>query len=602
MSNLKDNSESKSAIYTLESLKSFVFEHKKTLIIANILALLATLLIVPIPLMMPMLVDEVLLDKPGALLAMVDGFIPKDWQKPTLYIVLFTVLTLMLRFSGLALLVLQTRAFTVIAKDITYKICKDLLQRVNNISMSEYETLGSGSISSHFVVDIETIDKFIAETVSKFIVAVLLITGIIIVLFWLHWQLALIIIFLNPLVVFFTIKMGKYIKELKKNENAAFSLFQQTLTETLDGIQQIRASNRENFFFKRLIQQAKEVRDYSSQFSWKSDAASRLSFLVFLTGFDIFRAIAMITVVVSDLSIGQMFAVFGYLWFLMNPVQDVLNINYAWFGAKAALKRINTLAGLESEPVYPHEINPFEGKHTVSVRADKITFAYGDKPPVLKEVSLTILAGQKIALVGASGGGKSTFVQVLLGLYQPQQGMLYFDEAPVTRIGLDIVRENVATVLQQPALFNDSIKMNLTLGQDITDDKLWNALRIAQLEKTVKDLQDGLDTIVGRQGVRLSGGQRQRLAIARMILSEPKVVILDEATSSLDTETEKKLHQALSNFLQHRTTLIIAHRLSAVRQADHIYVFEDGHIIEQGKHEDLLLNDGLYRRLYGSSE
>ena len=144
--------------------------------------------------------------------------------------------------------------------------------------------------------------------------------------------------------------------------------------------------------------------------------------------------------------------------------------------------------------------------------------------------------------------------------------------------------------------------MNLTLGQDITDDKLWNALRIAQLEKTVKDLQDGLDTIVGRQGVRLSGGQRQRLAIARMILSEPKVVILDEATSSLDTETEKKLHQALSNFLQHRTTLIIAHRLSAVRQADHIYVFEDGHIIEQGKHEDLLLNDGLYRRLYGSSE
>ncbi len=602
MSNLKDNSESKSAIYTLESLKSFVFEHKKALIIANILALLATLLIVPIPLMMPMLVDEVLLDKPGALLAMVDGFIPKDWQKPTLYIVLFTVLTLMLRFSGLALLVLQTRAFTVIAKDITYKIRKDLLQRVNNISMSEYETLGSGSISSHFVVDIETIDKFIAETVSKFIVAVLLITGIIIVLFWLHWQLALIIIFLNPLVVFFTIKMGKYIKELKKNENAAFSLFQQTLTETLDGIQQIRASNRENFFFKRLIQQAKEVRDYSSQFSWKSDAASRLSFLVFLTGFDIFRAIAMITVVVSDLSIGQMFAVFGYLWFLMNPVQDVLNINYAWFGAKAALKRINTLAGLESEPVYPHEINPFEGKHTVSVRADKITFAYGDKPPVLKEVSLTILAGQKIALVGASGGGKSTFVQVLLGLYQPQQGMLYFDEAPVTRIGLDIVRENVATVLQQPALFNDSIKMNLTLGQDITDDKLWNALRIAQLEKTVKDLQDGLDTIVGRQGVRLSGGQRQRLAIARMILSEPKVVILDEATSSLDTETEKKLHQALSNFLQHRTTLIIAHRLSAVRQADHIYVFEDGHIIEQGKHEELLLNDGLYRRLYGSSE
>jgi len=244
-------------------------------------------------------------------------------------------------------------------------------------------------------------------------------------------------------------------------------------------------------------------------------------------------------------------------------------------------------------------MNPFNGNHTVSVRAENITFAYGNKPPVLKNVNLTIPAGQKIALVGASGGGKSTFVQVLLGLYQPQQGMIYFNEQPVNRIGLDVVRENVATVLQQPALFNDTIRMNLTLGQESSEDQLWHALRIAQLEETVKELDDGLDTVVGRQGVRLSGGQRQRLAIARMILSEPKVVILDEATSSLDTETERKLHHALNDFLQKRTTLIIAHRLSAVRQADHIFVFDDGHIIEQGKHEDLLENDGLYRQLYG---
>jgi len=585
--------------YTWQSLKGFIFRHKKALIFANLIAIVATLLLVPIPLLMPVLVDEVLLNKPGTLLATVNSFLPQDWQKPTAYIIFFTILTLLLRVGGLALLVLQARVFTLIAKDITYNIRKDLLARVNSISMSEYETLGSGTISSHFVVDVETIDKFIAETVSKFIVAILLIIGISTVLFWLHWKLALIIIFLNPLVVFVTIKMGKYIKELKKNENSAFSNFQQSLTETLDGIQQIRASNRERFFFSRLSNQAKQVRDHSAQFSWKSDAASRLSFLVFLTGFDIFRAIAMVTVVVSDLSIGQMFAVFGYLWFLMNPVQDVLNINYAWFGAKAALARINTLADLKAEPNYPHEVDPFENKHTVSVRAENITFAYGNKRPVLKDVNLTIPAGQKIALVGASGGGKSTFVQVLLGLYQPQQGTLYFDDEPVTRIGLDVVRENVATVLQHPALFNDTVRMNLTLGQIINDTELWKALEIAQLKSTIENLNSGLDTIVGKQGIRLSGGQRQRLAIARMILSNPKVVILDEATSSLDTETEKNLHKALSEFLKNRTTLIIAHRLSAVRQADHISVFEDGHIIEQGKHDDLLQNDGLYRRLYG---
>lgn len=585
--------------YTWQTLKGFIFLHKRSLIFANIIAIIATLLIVPIPLLMPVLVDEVLLNQPASLIAAVNTFMPRDWQTPTAYIIFFTILTLLLRVSGLSLLVLQTRAFTLIAKDITYKIRKDLLSRVNSISMSEYETLGSGTISSHFVVDVETIDKFISETVSKFIVAVLLIIGIISVLFWLHWKLALIIIFLNPLVVLVTLKMGKYIKELKKNENSAFSTFQQSLTENLEGIQQIRASNREHFFFSRLANQAKEVRDHSARFSWKSDAASRLSFLVFLTGFDIFRAIAMVTVVLSDLSIGQMFAVFGYLWFLMNPIQDVLNINYAWFGAKAALARINELADLKAEPNYPHEVNPFADKHTVSVRAENITFAYGDKRPVLKDVNLTIPAGQKIALVGASGGGKSTFVQVLLGLYQPQQGTLYFDDEPVTRIGLDVVRENVATVLQHPALFNDTVRMNLTLGQSIDNDALWNSLEIAQLKTTIEDLDDGLDTIVGKQGVRLSGGQRQRLAIARMVLSNPKVVILDEATSSLDTETEKNLHKALSDFLKNRTTLIIAHRLSAVRQADHIFVFEDGHIIEQGKHDDLLQKDGLYKRLYG---
>jgi len=586
-------------IYSWQDLKKLILHHKKSLIFANIVAIIATLLIIPIPLLMPMLVDEVLLNKPGALLHFVNQLFPEKWHSPAFYILLFTIITLCLRVSGLALLVVQTRSFTLVAKDITYKIRKDLLNRLSSISMSEYETLGSGTISSFFVVDVETIDKFIAETVSKFIVAILLIIGIIAVLFWLHWKLALIIIFLNPVVVFITLKMGKYVKELKKKENRAFSTFQQHLTETLDAIQQIRASNREQFFFSRLTSQAKQIRDHSAQFSWKSDAASRLSFLIFLTGFDIFRAVAMVTVVLSDLTIGQMFAVFGYLWFLMNPVQDVLNINYAWFGAKAALHRINTLALLKEEPQYPHEVNPFEGKHTVSVRAEHITFAYGNKRPVLKDVNLTIPAGKKIALVGASGGGKSTFVQVLLGLYQPQKGNIYFDEEPVTRIGLDVVRENVATVLQQPALFNDTIRMNLTLGQAIDDDKLWKALEIAQLKETVEALEQGLDTIVGNQGVRLSGGQRQRLAIARMILSEPKVVILDEATSSLDTETEKKLHAALNDFLKERTTLIVAHRLSAVRQADHIFVFEDGHIIEQGKHEELLLKDGLYRRLYG---
>ena len=169
----------------------------------------------------------------------------------------------------------------------------------------------------------------------------------------------------------------------------------------------------------------------------------------------------------------------------------------------------------------------------------------------------------------------------------------------MTDIGMEVVRSHVATVLQHPALFNDTVRMNLTLGRELTDEQLWQALTVAQLADTVRELPKSLDTLVGRQGIRLSGGQRQRLAIARMVLSDPQVVILDEATSALDAETEAKLHEALREFLKDRTTLIIAHRLSAVKQADRVYVFDGGQIIEEGAHDELIKSDGLYNRLYG---
>jgi ATP-binding cassette subfamily C protein len=293
-----------------------------------------------------------------------------------------------------------------------------------------------------------------------------------------------------------------------------------------------------------------------------------------------------------------MLAVFGYLWFMMAPVQEVLSIQYAFYAAKAALMRINRLHALKQEPHYPHLENPFRNKKTVAISVDNLHFSYGEEK-ILNGIQLKIKAGEKIALVGASGGGKSTLIQTLIGLYIPSSGRISFDGVPIERIGLEVVRENVVTVLQHPALFNDTIRANLTLGKPATDAELWNALAIAQLTDAVKDLEHGLDTVVGRQGMRLSGGQRQRMAIARMIVANPKVVILDEATSALDSETEHNLHQALADFLQGRTTIIIAHRLSAVKQADHVYVFEQGKIIEQGRHETLLNQKGLYAKLYG---
>jgi ATP-binding cassette subfamily C protein len=474
--------------------------------------------------------------------------------------------------------------------------------RLQRISMAEYETLGSGAVSSRFVTDLNAIDDFIGQTISKTLVAALSLVGITVILLIMHWQLALFILFLNPLVIYFTVVLGKKVKVLKRRENSAFELFQQSLVETLDGIQQIRAANREKHYLSRVIDKARGIKKHSTAYSWKSDAANRFSMGVFLIGFESFRAISMLMVVFSDLTIGQMMAVFGYLWFMMAPVQEILNIQYSLYSAKAALNRVNGLLDLHKEPEYPHKQNPFADKNTVGVKVENICFGYSadeEAEPILKHVNLNIEPGEKVALVGASGGGKSTLVQVLIGLYPPQEGMLYFDNVPVTEIGLDVVRDNVATVLQHPAMFNDTVRNNLTLGNDVTDDKLWQALEVAQLKNVVKEMPEQLDTIIGQHGIRISGGQQQRLAIARMVLTDPKVVILDEATSSLDTQTEQKLHSALRDFLENRTTIIVAHRLSAVRQADRVYVFEDGHIIEEGIHEELIQSHGLYQRLYG---
>ena len=587
--------------YNWQEIKNIVLSYRRELWTANIVAILAAIAAVPIPLLIPLLVDEVLLNQPGTLVHYTNLFFPQAWQSPALYIISILLLTLLLRLMALVLGVWQTRQFTFIAKDIIFNMRRELMVRLGKVKMSEYETLGSSTIASHLVTDLDAIDEFVSVSTSKFLVAVLSIIGTAAILLIMNWQLALFILFFNPLVIYVTTLFGHKVKHLKKTENSAYQLFQESLAETLDAILQIRASNREKHYIKRIIDSAAGIKSHSAVYTWKSDAAQRLSFVIFLFGFDLFRAVSMFMVLYSDLSIGQMLAVFAYLWFMMAPVQEVLNIQYAFHAADAALNRINSLMQIDLEPEYPHRLNPFESSQTASIELENISFAYEQENPILNNISLSIKPGEKVALVGASGGGKTTMVQVLIGLYIPSSGNVYYNGVNVKDIGLDVVRENVATVLQHPALLNDSVRANLTLGRDYDDSQLWNALEVAQLKSTIEGLDQQLDTRVGRDGIRLSGGQRQRMAIARMVLSQPRVVILDEATSALDTTTEQKLHEAMKSFLKDRTTVIIAHRLSAVKQADRVLVFEDGQIVEEGHHDVLIKQQGLYASLYNKA-
>lgn len=580
-------------------IRRLAVQHKRSLILANLLAVLATLCSVPIPLLLPLLVDEVLLGQGGEALEIMNYMLPSIWQQAVGYIGFMLVLTFVLRMGSLLFNVGQSKMFTHLSKDVVYQIRERLLARLQRISLSEYESLGSGTVATHMVTDLETLDKFIGETLSRFLVSLLTLIGTAGVLLWMNWQLALLILLLNPLVVFFTIKLGKRVKHLKKLENDSTAVFTQTLNETLDAIQEVRVGNHQGFFFQRLLERARQVRDRAITSQWKTDIAARASGLLFQYGIDIFRAVAMLTVLFSDLSIGQMLAVFSYLWFMIGPIEQLLNLQYAFYAADGAMVRINQLLERQDEVDYPARKDPFAGQKTVPISVDELYFAYGQEQ-VLAGLSFDIAAGEKVAIVGASGGGKSTLVQLLLGLYSAQSGCIRYADATLQEVGLAGVREHTAVVLQAPALFNDTLRANLNMGRVTTDTACWQALEVAQLAATVRALPDGLDSIVGRAGVRLSGGQRQRLAIARMVLSDPKIVILDEATSALDSATEFAVHQALNTFLAGRTTLIIAHRLSAVRQADRVLVLADGRVAESGTHQQLIAKDGLYAQLYGT--
>ncbi len=587
--------------YTFNQIFKDILKYKPMLIKANFIALIAVIVSVPVPLMMPLLVDEILLDKPGWFLETSQAVFGTPHES-YFYIILALIIAIVLRGIYFAFTVWQNWYFNIIAKEIVYNIRQKLLSHISKLSLSEYEHFGSGKISSLMVVDIATLDTFLSSSISRLLISILTIIGIGVVLFLIHWQLALFILILNPMIVFFTTKLARKVAVFKKKENARISEFSDKLNETLDLFWQVRASNSEKKFFKALDKNAKNIKSAAIDFGYKSDAAIKKSHMLFLTGFEFLRALGILMVAYSDLSIGLMFAVFGYLWVIMNPIQELINIQYDFHNAKAALERINTIFELKAEPEFVHNKNPFKDEFTNEILLKNINFIYDKTKPILKDINMHIKKGTKVAIIGASGSGKTTLAQTIAGFYQPHSGTLLFDGACSSDIGLDVMRSHVYMVLQNPLMFNDTVRFNLTFGRDVSDEKILQALSIAQLEEFTKTLDKGIDTVVGKNGIKLSGGQRQRLSIARMIIADPNIVILDESTSSLDVTTEDLLFDELALFLKQRTTIIIAHRLSTVNMADFIYVLENGEIVEKGTHKELLDLDGHFAQYFNQSK
>lgn len=576
---------------SLKYIFKLLLKNKKSLIIGQIITIIAIIISVPIPLLLPLLVDEVLLNKPDFFVNNIDKFLGNG--SAFYYIAIVTFVVLFLRLIYFIFSVVITKIFTKISKFVTFKIREKLLNHLKLVNMNEYESLGSGSISANLITDVNTLDNFIVSVSSKLIASTLTLIAVAIVILKIDLTLGLMILLIQPIIILLSKKIADKTGLLKKEENKTVEVFQNNINETLDLFGQIKASNKEKYFFDDSINKAKDIQKASNEFNYKSVAYERFSFTIFLIAFEIFRATGLVLVAYSDLSIGLMFAMFGYIWFIMTPIQDILTIQYSLASAKAAINRINKILDLEVEKNGTLVLEANNKKVDISIK--NLSFSYKEDKLTLKDISFDIKSGEKIAIIGASGSGKTTIAHIIAGFYSKTSGDILYNNISINDLDRQSLRENIFLVLQMPILFNNSLRFNITMGNtNINDEEIFKALKIAQLYDSVENMPNKLDTLVGKHGIRLSGGQRQRLSIARMIIANPAVVIFDESTSALDVHTETKLFSELEEFLKDKTVITIAHRLSTVKNADQIYVIDDGVLVQSGNHKELEEKEGHY--------
>lgn len=542
--------------------------YKKRVLLANIMAIFTIIISVPIPLFIPFIVDEVILGKEGNFLPFIDFFVEVDSAE--YYILIVFILMLVIRAISIVLVVFRRILVTKVLEDIRFNIRKKMLAHLKSVSMSEYDLLGSGVISSKMTTDIDTIMKFLSGSIGNIAVQTFTLIGIAIVLLYLDWQLALIMLLLNPLVISFLVRAFKKVSEHLKEKNKSISSFTNALTESLELFGQIRVQNRESHFNDTVNQEANEIRN--SSYAYEVIAGKTISFSRLFVQYsnDLFKVIALYWVFLDKMTIGEMLAIFVYAGMIMAPIYMIIDFVQDYHDAKAGAERLNAILELKKESVYEMKFDPFEGKETASIELREVTFAYDGKKTILKDFNLMVKAGEKVAITGETGSGKSTLANILMGLYPISKGEIFYNGVEIKEVGYQKVRENIGFVLQSPLMFNASLRYNLALGKDYRDEAMYEVLKIAQLFEFVQELPQKLETIVGKNGTKLSGGQKQRLSIARVLLDKPKVIIFDESTSSLDMETEDRLLEALDNYIKSKTVITIAHRQTTIDKAERV--------------------------------
>lgn len=490
--------------------------------------------------------------------------------------------------------------FSVVTENTLADIRQALYQKILTLPISFFEKHRVGELNSRLSNDTTTLQDMLSISLAEFIRQVFTLIGGIAFLLYTSAKLTLFMILTFPLIIIVALFFGKFIRKTSKATSDVLAQTNIIVEESMQNIQTVKAFTNERFEKNRYAVEMKKL----VKTALKSSMYRGLFFSFFVIG--IFGCIIAVLLVGAKLAIegkmqvGELFSFSLYTIFIGASVAGMGELYGQLQKTLGATERIREILNLESEINFSElPIDKVEMKNDIEFQNVRFSYPTRQDVDVLNGINFTIKAGEKVAFVGSSGAGKSTIAQLLLRNYKVTNGNILMDNKNIQNIDLTAYREIVGIVPQEVLLFGGTIRENIAYGKiNASENEIIQAAKDAFAWDFIESFPDKLNTIVGERGVKLSGGQRQRIAIARAILKNPSILILDEATSALDSESEYMVQEALNNLMKNRTTIIIAHRLSTIREADNIFVLQNGIIAEQGKHEKLIQNEqGIYYNL-----
>jgi subfamily B ATP-binding cassette protein MsbA len=471
-----------------------------------------------------------------------------------------------------------------------------LYEKLLRLPMSFYSRKSSGTIISRLINDIGSVENVIANLAKDFFVESSTAIALAGVALYRRWDLALLSFTVIPLVLVTADRFGKRMKTTAARTRRLISNVTSIIHETLSGMRIIKSFTMEPSMSRRNHEAVyehyrnvmREVRiNEFTDAVMEAIAGAGVAAMIWYGSYLILS---------GKLSLGSFFSFVVAVLMIYQPLKRLSKLNNSFQMVRAALQRIKEILLVEEEKAGTVSKAAVEGH----VQYEGVTFRYPDsREPALDDVTLDIRPGETVALVGYSGAGKSTFTDLLLGFWRAEQGRILLDGIDITEYSLQSIRSHIGVVSQDIILFDDSVRNNILFGKPgASDEEVVAAAKAAYAHEFIVGMANGYDTQIGERGVKLSGGQKQRISLARAIIKNPRILILDEATSSLDTDSETKIQKALESILSGRTTIVIAHRLSTIKKADRIVVMDRGRIIQQGRHEELSAMTGIYKELY----